>query len=159
MFSENKNIIFETEVDRFTNRFWKIFKTYLFFYLTIISILIYFNYENDSIITKICIILMFVFMISRYKSVIKWTKTKIERIINNEEDFEFQIIEKNVKKKIFIPKKDLLTILKWIGHRPKVLELTIFNNGKEEIKLYSASKTEIEQELEKISYRLKKASH
>ena len=159
MFSENKNVIFETEVNRFSNRFWKIFKSYLFFYLTTISILIYFNYQNDSFITKICIILMFIFVIFRCKSVIKWTKTKIERIIKNEENFEFHVLEKNVKKKIFIPKNDLLTILKWVEHRPKVLELTILNNGKEEIKLYSASKIAIEQELEKISYKLKKASH
>lgn len=149
-------IIYESNVEEYSIRFWKIFKNYLFLYLLILLILFYYDIKNRSLITESVIFLVAIFMAVRFFDVRKWVRTKIEKIELKSEIYEFQIIEKNTKTKINIPEKNLTNKLKWIGNRPKILALKIINIESESFTVYSCGKSEIVYELENITYKLNK---
>lgn len=152
--------LYEYEIEKYSIRFWSVFKKYLLIYSIILIILVLFNLEKRSLITESCIIIVLLFSLIRFYDVRKWVKIKIEKIELKTETYEIEIVEKNVRNKIKIHAKDLTKKLKWIDNKPKILQLTVFDKGKEIIKIYSGGKSEIEYELEKISFELnKKASH
>ena len=91
-------------------------------------------------------------LISSYK----WTTNQIASLTINNDLFEIELITKNTKQVHKFDKHNIKTILKWQGGLPRILKLTLLDNGNKIAEFYSGGKQKMEYALEEIAYKINK---
>jgi hypothetical protein len=91
-------------------------------------------------------------LISSYK----WTFNQVASLAYDGNFFEIEIVIKNARKNFKFEKNSLSTTLKWQGGRPRILKLSLFNNGSRIADFYSGGIQKLEHELEGIAYKINK---
>ena len=148
-------ILYQNQVDRFSKRVIKSFYPYL-----IINLLFLFipftNKEGNKLFIGICVTIILWMMLDMFVSCYKWALNQITSFTFYNDQFEITIIKKNTSHVYKIEKKNMQAFLKVDGGRPRVLKLTLFNNGNKIADFYSVGKSKTAAAFEGIEYKIKR---
>jgi hypothetical protein len=154
-----QTLIFQTQVDRFSKRHWRIFSPYFYLY-TILLALPLFNIHGDKFIYAIWWTLIGFILLNMYLSSRKWTLREVTLITLINDHFHIDIIEKDLTKNYIIHINNIKTNTKsTITNRPKVFTLTIFDKDNIILQLYSGGQRQKENDLKEIARQIEKTKN
>lgn len=152
-----ETIIFQQTVPPFSKRFWKLFYPYLTAY-SILSLVPLFNLNGSKGIIFSFLFINLIIVAVMANRCYKWTLRQITTVILKENAFEIHLLEKDATTTLTINKEVLRTRLKWESSKPRVLVLSIFENDKKIIDVYSGGRVKNEFPLEDIALKIKNCS-
>jgi hypothetical protein len=151
-----QTLIFQTQVDSFSKRHWRIFSPYFYLYAILLALPL-FNIHGDKFIFGIWWTLIGLIILNMYLSSRKWTLREVTLITLMNDYFHIQIIEKDLTKNYIIHVDNIKTNIKsTITNRPKIFTLTIFDKDTRILQLYSGGQIKKEYELKEIARQIEK---
>ena len=84
----------------------------------------------------------------------KWALKKVSLVTATADNLEIEIIVKNKADIYKIATQDIRLETKWVGGRPKVLKLSLFDKNTKIADLYSGGREKDTKELEKLKFNI-----
>ncbi|MEO7490329.1 MAG: hypothetical protein ABIU77_24640, partial [Ferruginibacter sp.] len=136
---EEKIILYQARIDRFSRRLVKVFFPHVV--IPLLCLFLPFLSTNFyNFFTAVWLLMMLSIMLMMLVSAYKWTFNQIALLTFHDDLFEIEIISNNTRHVHTIDKDNIKTILKWQGGRPRILKLSLFDNDYKITDLYSGGK-------------------
>jgi hypothetical protein len=152
---QDKTILYQAQVDRFSQRLVKVFYPYVIIPLLFLFIP-FFSKNPDNPVTIVVVIIMLLIIIDMLVSSYKWTFNQVASLTLYDNFFEIEIVTKNTTSVYKIDKDNVRTTLQWKNRRIKILKLSLFDNDHKIADFYSGGKKKMEYTLEEIAYKINK---
>ena len=150
--------LYKTNVDNFGKRVLKLFYPYLIIF-GLLLFLPLLDFNGNKFIILIWVIILLSIIIMMLISSYNWSLNQVTSLSFRDNFFEVEFISKNIKKSCSIHKTNINTTLKWQGGRPRILKLSLFDNGLKVADFYSGGRQKLEEALEEIAFKIDKCKN
>lgn len=152
---EIAKVLYKANCLPYSNRVWKIF--FKFSIVPFVFMLFPFLFkEKVNFIALLWTLVMMSVIIMMLVNSIKWAKNEIVYLAVSSDNFEIEVLNKNVKTFFMVAKSNIIAKAAWSGGRPAILVLSLFDSGTKLADLYSGGSAAKVITLEDIYYLIEK---